>query len=183
MAWLDAAQRTAFVRTFLLAFAWLLVVRVLLIIQSGVVPSMPGMLGGDLPGVSQYHDLEPIVELDGLAPETRLVAQLDVPPTILDATGHAQAAGNIIGRSLLVKEPDSVRDLILADTYTGMKYFLRESGQLLACTEMMTRCQSWSFDPERLFGSLTLNEDEPFLGLDDRLALVETANNLGIAKP
>lgn len=120
---------------------------------------------------------------DELASETRLVAQLDVPLTILDATGHAHAAGNLIGRSLLVREPDSVRDLILADTYTGMKYFLRESGQLLACTEMMTRCQSWSFNPQRLFGSLTLNEDEPFLELDDRLALVETANNLGIAKP
>ncbi|MFB2763620.1 LTA synthase family protein [Marinobacter shengliensis] len=117
-------------------------------------------------------------DLSDFAPENRIVAQFDIPMTILDATGNGHLAGNMLGRSLLSEPTEPTRDLILADTYTGMKYFLRESGTLLACTELTTRCSSWAFDPDRLFGSLQKTEDEPFLSLDERLALLEKATLL-----
>lgn len=117
-------------------------------------------------------------DLSDFAPENRIVAQFDIPMTILDATGHGHLAGNMLGRSLLSEPTEPARDLMLADTYTGMKYFLRESGTLLACTELTTRCSNWAFDPDRLFGSLQQSEDEPFLSLDERLALLEKATLL-----
>ena len=45
-----AFSLACFTRTFFLALVWLLIVRGLLITQSGVVPSLPGTLGGDLAG-------------------------------------------------------------------------------------------------------------------------------------
>ncbi|KPQ30272.1 MAG: phosphoglycerol transferase [Marinobacter excellens HL-55] len=113
--------------------------------------------------------------LDQLAPDNRIVTQLDIPITILDVTGHGDKAGRMIGRSLLTTDIAKSRDIMLADTYTGMKYFLRETGTLLACTELMTRCSTWSFDPERLFGSLQEVEGDPFLTIEERFALTESA--------
>ncbi|MEX2474172.1 LTA synthase family protein [Marinobacter sp.] len=116
-----------------------------------------------------------VERLDRYAAESAITAQLDVPMTILDATGHGDQAGNMVGRSLLVANDRKRRDILLADTYTGLKYFLRESGQLLSCTEMLTRCTSWSFDPKRVFGSFQESEEPPFLSLEERLALFESA--------
>lgn len=116
-------------------------------------------------------------DLSRYANDKALTAQLDVPMTILDATGHGDQAGDMIGRSLLVSNDRKRRDIMLADTYTGFKYFLRETGQLLACTEMMTTCTSWAFDPDRVFGSFRKTDEPPFLELEERLALFENATN------
>lgn len=113
--------------------------------------------------------------LEQYAGRDRIVAQVDIPLTILDAAGIGHRGGDMIGRSLLA-EPGRGRDLLLADTYTGMKYFLRESGRLLACSELTTRCTSWRFNPDRLFGSLERTDDPPFLTLRERLRLIEQAN-------
>lgn len=113
--------------------------------------------------------------LDHYAGRDQIVAQIDIPPTILDATGLGGKAGDMIGRSLLIKQPKTQRDLLLADTYTGLKYFLRESGHLLSCSELMTDCTTWRFDPERLFGSLKQTDAEPFLTFDERTALFNKA--------
>lgn len=118
--------------------------------------------------------------LDHYAPDTALVAQLDVPISILDAAGYGASAGGMIGTSLLALDQNQSRDIMLADTYTGMKYFLRNGGNLMACTELMTRCSSWSFDPQRLFGSLTETQQAPFLTLEERLALVENATRINV---
>lgn len=112
------------------------------------------------------------------APETQIVAQIDVPPTILDVTGLGRKAGDMIGRSLLVRQQNAARDLLLADTYTGLKYFLRESGQLLSCSELMTNCSTWTFDPERLFGTLQQTDSEPFLAFEERMALFNNAAHM-----
>ncbi len=109
------------------------------------------------------------------APENQIVAQIDVPPTILDITGLGRKTGDMIGRSLLVWRQNTERDLLLADSYTGLKYFLRESGQLLSCSELMTNCSTWKFDPERLFGTLEQTEADPFLIFEERTALFNSA--------
>lgn len=114
------------------------------------------------------------------APDTQIVAQIDIPPTILDITGLGRKTGDMIGRSLLVQQHNTSRDLLLADTYTGLKYFLRESGQLLSCSELMTKCDSWQFDPKRLFGTLKQTDSEPFLTFEERTALF---NNASYMKP
>ncbi|WP_372996756.1 LTA synthase family protein [Marinobacter sp.] len=113
--------------------------------------------------------------LERYADQDALVAQLDIPLTILDAAGLGSQAGQMVGRSLQARTDPDRRGLLLADTYTGLKYFLNESGSLLSCTELMTRCTSWSFEPKRLFGSLKEQNDDPFLTLQERLALFESA--------
>lgn len=113
--------------------------------------------------------------LERYADRDQIVAQIDIPPTILDVTGLSKKAGDMIGRSLLVSQQDHQRDLLLADTYTGLKYFLRESGQLLSCSELMTNCSTWRFEPERLFGSLEQTDAEPFLTFEERTALFNRA--------
>lgn len=110
-------------------------------------------------------------DLNRFAPRNQIVAQIDVPVTVLDFTGLGTMIGDMIGRSLLVKPKNIDRDLLLADTYTGLKYFLRESGQLLSCSELMTRCSTWNFNPERLFGTLEKTNTEPFLTFEERTAL------------
>ncbi|MEP1213628.1 MAG: sulfatase-like hydrolase/transferase [Marinobacter sp.] len=110
------------------------------------------------------------------APERQIVAQIDIPPTILDITGLGRKTGDMIGRSLLVQQQNATRDLLLADTYTGLKYFLRESGQLLSCSELMTRCKTWQFDPKRLFGTLEQTDADPFLTFEERTALFNSAS-------
>ncbi|WP_323750625.1 LTA synthase family protein [Marinobacter sp.] len=112
------------------------------------------------------------------APDTSLISQLDVAISILDASGHGSTAGGMIGTSLLAMDSEPARDILLADTYTGMKYFLRNQGKLLACTELMTRCATWAFNPDRIFGTLAETDEEPFLTLEERLALIENANQL-----
>ncbi|MGM0571126.1 LTA synthase family protein [Marinobacter sp.] len=108
--------------------------------------------------------------LEQYADRDRIVAQLDLPLTILDATGASEPPLTMTGRSLLSRDT-APRDLLLADTYTGMKFFLRESGELLACTESLLRCETWAFEPGRLFGTLTPTDNEPFLTLAQRLRL------------
>ncbi|WP_297792380.1 LTA synthase family protein [uncultured Marinobacter sp.] len=115
-------------------------------------------------------------DLSRYAHQNAITAQLDIPMTILDATGLGDQAGEMIGRSLLALNDRKRRDIMLADTYTGLKYFLRESGQLLACTEMLARCTSWSFNPKRVFGSFQESDKPPFLSLEERLALFEDAS-------
>lgn len=113
--------------------------------------------------------------LERYADRDQIVAQIDIPPTILDVTGFSKKAGDMIGRSLLVRQQGNPRNLLLADTYTGLKYFLRESGQLLSCSELMTNCSSWRFEPERLFGTLEQTDAEPFLTFEERTALFNRA--------
>lgn len=118
-------------------------------------------------------------QLDDYADRDRIVAQIDIPLTILDATGTlAPPSVHMTGRSLLSRNDRVKRELLLADTYTGMKYFLRETGQLLACTESLLRCDTWRFSPGRLFGSLAPSDGEPFLTLEERLWLFEQAAEL-----
>lgn len=117
-------------------------------------------------------------DLQDYADRDRIVAQLDIPLTILDATGAAEPGAPMTGRSLLSHDDDVERELMLADTYTGMKFFLRESGSLLACTESLVRCQTWQFTPGRLFGSLSPSDKEPFLTLEQRLHLFDESAKL-----
>lgn len=117
-------------------------------------------------------------DLEQYADRDRIVAQLDIPLTILDATGTSDPALAMTGRSLLSQDTSDPRDLLLADTYTGMKFFLRESGELLACTESLLRCETWTFEPGRLFGTLTLTDNEPFLTLAQRLRLFDESARL-----
>lgn len=116
--------------------------------------------------------------LDRYAPENQIVAQIDIPLTILDVTGLGAKASDMIGRSLLVRHPDTQRDLLLADTYTGLKYFLRESGRLLSCSELMTNCVTWDFEPDRLFGTLKQTDSEAFLTIEERRALIKAASKM-----
>ncbi|GGY64490.1 LTA synthase family protein [Marinobacter zhanjiangensis] len=116
--------------------------------------------------------------LQNYADRDRIVAQLDIPLTILDATATAEPGVPMTGRSLLSDGDGAERELMLADTYTGMKFFLRESGSLLACTESLVRCQTWRFTPTRLFGSLAASDQEPFLTLEQRLRLFDESARL-----
>lgn len=117
-------------------------------------------------------------DLTEYASENTITAQLDIPMTILDVTGRGKYAGNMIGRSLLALNDKKNRDILLADTYTGLKYFLREKGELMACTELLARCTSWTFDPNRVFGSFEEADTPPFLTLDERLTLFKNATTL-----
>ncbi|WP_339804070.1 sulfatase-like hydrolase/transferase [uncultured Marinobacter sp.] len=109
--------------------------------------------------------------LDAYAHRDRLVVQMDIPMTIVDVVGAGDDTATMTGRSLLAVNDHTERDLLLADTYTGLKFLLRESGQLLSCTESLLRCSTWAFDPDRLFGSLKAVDAEPFVSLDQRLLL------------
>ncbi|MDO6440661.1 LTA synthase family protein [Marinobacter sp. 2_MG-2023] len=117
-------------------------------------------------------------DLAGYANESAITAQLDIPMTVLDATGRGMYAGDMIGRSLLAVNDKEQRDILLADTYTGLKYFFRDRGELLACTELLARCTSWTFDPDRVFGSFKESDSPPFLTLDERLTLFKNATKL-----
>lgn len=114
--------------------------------------------------------------LQHFAGRDRIVAQIDVPVTILDATGIGGDNEPMIGRSLMVSADVEARGLLMGDTYTGRKVVLDESGRLLACTEHLTRCTSWQFDPSRMFGSQTLTDTEPFLDRNKRAGLFEHAD-------
>lgn len=122
-------------------------------------------------------------QLQDYADRDRIVAQLDIPLTILDATGTGEPPTPMTGRSLLSQGSLEERELMLADTYTGMKFFLRESGQLLACTESLVRCETWQFTPGRLFGSLSPSDQPPFLTLEQRLRLFNEAAKLPTDPP
>ncbi|MFW5825583.1 MAG: hypothetical protein ACOCVV_11545, partial [Marinobacter sp.] len=117
-------------------------------------------------------------DLDQYADRDRIVVQLDIPLTILDATGTSDPDLAMTGRSLLSEDDPGSRELMLADTYTGMKFFLKESGELLACTESLIRCETWRFEPGRVFGTLALTDNEPYLSLDQRLRLFGEAARL-----
>lgn len=112
-----------------------------------------------------------IDSLERYADRDQLVVQLDIPMTIIDVAGAGEDKGPMTGRSLLAVNDRTDRELLLADTYTGLKFLLRESGQLLSCTESLLRCTTWTFEPDRLFGSLTPVNMEPFVPLDQRLIL------------
>ncbi len=114
--------------------------------------------------------------LDRYADRDRIVVQMDIPVTVLDVMGQGEHVDQMIGRSLLIREDLTQRELLLADTYTGMKFFLRESGLLMSCTESLLRCETWRFEPGRLFGTLTQTDLEPFLTLEQRLELFDQAS-------
>jgi len=116
--------------------------------------------------------------LEDFAPRNNLVATLDIALTTLDAAGLADrdpVARNMIGRSLLVSRAAVSRGLLVGDTYAGHTVFLLESGELLACSEGLIRCDSWTFTPQRTFGSLTQDSTAPFLDLATRQRLVNRA--------
>lgn len=110
-----------------------------------------------------------------------IVASLDIPLTLLDLVG-GQIQERMIGRSLLVRN-GRPRDLLLGDTYAGHTLFLLEAGELMACNESLVNCQSWTFEPGRLFGSLTPGENPPTLEPDYRRHLVERAGIIGKPTP
>lgn len=108
-----------------------------------------------------------------------LVATLDIALTTLDAAGLAErseASRAMVGRSLLVQEPDDTRGLLLGDTYAGHTLFVLESGELIACGESLIRCATWRFSPGRVFGSLSEDvEADPYLEFRTRRQLVNQA--------
>ncbi|MFE8071869.1 LTA synthase family protein [Marinobacteraceae bacterium S3BR75-40.1] len=113
----------------------------------------------------------------GLRPRDQLVAQLDVSMTVLDWLGLSPPQ-DMLGRSLLTHGNVPPRGLLLGDTYTGRTFFLWESGDLMACGEGLILCQNWHFDPERILGSLTPAEGDPFLEHAQRKALVDRASEV-----
>lgn len=116
------------------------------------------------------------IELDRFAPAEAITAQVDVPVTVLDAAGMSTDI-NMIGRSLLHRSSSISRGLLFGDTYGARTYFLRESGELIDCGETVLRCNTWTFDPERLFGSLSPQPyEDPELGVAERLRLVADAS-------
>lgn len=114
------------------------------------------------------------MSLISFADKNAIVSQLDIPLTILDLVGPV-GKHNMMGRSLLVRNSNSERGLLLGDAYSGNQYLMLERGRLLACTEGMIRCNSLRFDSERLFGSLTAVDEEPILDLPTRRNLVKRA--------
>lgn len=83
----------------------------------------------------------------------------------------------MIGRSLLHRSSSMSRGLLFGDTYGARTYFLRESGELIDCGETILRCNTWTFDPERLFGTLSPRPyKDPELSVAERLRLVADAS-------
>lgn len=118
------------------------------------------------------------LSLDDFSGRDSLVATLDLALTTLDAAGLADRADarKMVGRSLLVQQPSGTRGLLLGDTYAGYTVFLREAGDLLACGETLVRCSTWRFSPERLFGTLSEDDDaSPFLEFGTRRQLIDQA--------
>lgn len=116
--------------------------------------------------------------LDDLAGRDALVATLDIALTAIDAAGladHDPGSRDMIGRSLLVRQPAATRGLLLGDTYAGHTAFLLESGELLACGEGLIRCGSWTFSPQRPFGTLEQVSEPAFIDMPTRTRLVERA--------
>jgi hypothetical protein len=56
--------------------------------------------------------------------------------------------------------------------------FLRESGELLACDEALIHCNTWQFEPGRLFGSLEPQPQPPSLDYATRRQLVTRAERV-----
>lgn len=114
---------------------------------------------------------------EDLAERDALVATLDIALTSLDAAGVAGSSGEaraMIGRSLLVTEPEVTRGLLLGDAYAGHTIFLLEAGELMACGQTLIRCTTWRFSPGRLYGTLTQEEAAlPFLEFRTRRRLAE----------
>ena len=118
-----------------------------------------------------------------LADRDAIVAQVDIPVTILDLLGLSER-GNMVGRSLLAAGRNGPRGLLFGDTYRARSYFLYEDGRLTDCDETLVRCRQWRFEPDRLFGSLRPADTEPPLTLEDRTALSADASvirSLGVA--
>lgn len=114
------------------------------------------------------------MSLESFADRDAIVSQLDVPLTVLDLIGPT-AADNMMGRSLLVRNSNTERGLLLGDAYSGNQYLLLERGRMLACTEALLQCTTLGFDPHRLFGSLEVVDEVPMLDLRTRRALVKRA--------
>jgi len=118
----------------------------------------------------------PGITLGQLVEEDRLVTGLDVAITLLDTAG-VPPAHNMIGRSLLARGGRN-RGILLADLYSGRTMFLRESGELLACDEALIHCNTWQFEPGRLFGSLEPLPQPPSLDYATRRQLVTRAERV-----
>jgi hypothetical protein len=119
------------------------------------------------------------VPFPGLAPRDRIVAQVDIPLTVLDLLGIARGSG-MVGRSLLDRPVERRRGLLFGDTYLARSYFLYEDGELIDCDESLLRCRVWRFDPLRLFGSLQRSEQSVRLSLEARQRIVEEAARIRV---
>lgn len=115
-----------------------------------------------------------------------LVAHIDIAPTLVDAAGLGPVeggAGGPIGHSLLAPETGRERGILLGDTYAAQSMFLLSSGRLMRCAETLLRCDAWTFEPERLFGTLESRADNGFLDLEMRRRLAEHASLIGQEPP
>jgi arylsulfatase A-like enzyme len=110
-----------------------------------------------------------------LAAADTLVAHMDVAVTVMDLLG-LEAASNMIGSSMLHNPHRRPRGLLFGDTYGARTFFLYDYGELVACDETLLRCEDWRFDPQRLFGSLRLQETPPRLPVSARNRIVGEAS-------
>lgn len=120
----------------------------------------------------------PGMERDALRGRDDLVAHMDLALTGADAAGVAGSDPGVrrmIGHSLFARDGDGSRGLMLGNTYNGQSLFLLGSGRLMQCAETLLRCENWTFDAERVVGSLTPREDAAFLDLEARQRLADRA--------
>ncbi|MFW5969534.1 MAG: sulfatase-like hydrolase/transferase, partial [Halofilum sp. (in: g-proteobacteria)] len=115
---------------------------------------------------------------DALRGRDELVGHIDLALTVADAAGIAEddpGVDRMIGHSLFARDDDRERGLMLGNTYSGQTFFLLESGQLMVCAETLLRCDDWTFEPDRVIGSLQPEDDGELLDSETRNRLVERA--------
>lgn len=139
-----------------------------------MLPNNFGMMALRMPGKGQWPQL---------APAETLVAHMDVAVTVLDLLGLDDVS-NMIGSSMLHNPHRRPRGLLFGDTYSARSYFLYDHGELVACDETLLRCQTWHFDPKRMFGTLVAADTTARLGLSARNRIVGEASlirDVGVA--
>lgn len=110
-----------------------------------------------------------------LAARSTVVAHMDVAVTVMDLLG-LDTVSNMIGSSMLERPRRRPRGLLFGDTYGARSFFLYDHGELVACDETLLRCQTWRFDPQRLFGSLRPVDAPPQLPVSARHRIVGEAS-------
>lgn len=135
---------------------------------------------GPLDGNFGFMAVRPPTDFDRqyLRPRDDLVAHIDVALTAVDAAG-IDDTGRLIGHSLLAAESGRERGVLLGNTYAAQSLFLLSSGRLMSCAETLLRCDAWTFEPGRIFGTLTPSEETTFLDLETRRRLAEHASLIG----
>lgn len=149
-----------------------------------------GFIGGDeeelhpLAGNFGFMAVRPPdgVDADQLRGRDEVVAHMDLAVTGADAAGLGQSDPGVTGmtgHSLFAPIDDNGRGLLLGNTYDGQSLFMLTSGQLMQCAETLLRCTNWTFEPDRLMGSLEAREDAEFLDLATRHRLADHAALIG----